>query len=162
MGLATSKTRLRCYHDDMTTKNIVSGVSLVPSRRFWIVGLVLYAAFIVLLVVLADLGRLPLFFFFPAYDTVGHFVLIGLLAFFINGALNGRVAFRVVGLPVYTAVLVTAVLALAEELSQGFLLTRTMSLRDSLADLAGILVFGFLSARLLAIKNGKQVNADGR
>lgn len=132
----------------MISKKRVFGISGDISRRAWLVGLILYAAFIALIVLLADLGRLPLFFFFPGYDTVGHFVLIGLLAFFINGVMGGRVAFRVGGIPVHTAILATAGLALVEELSQGFMSTRSMSLRDFAADAAGILFFVFLSNRL--------------
>jgi hypothetical protein len=116
--------------------------------RFWRVGLAGHMLFVGLIVVLADLGRLPALVFMPRYDLVGHFILIGLLAFFLNGVMRAKVL-RIGKLRFYQASVMVFAVALVEELSQGFLANRTVSLWDLLAGTAGILFFSWLAARLV-------------
>ena len=118
------------------------------SIRFWRLGLGGHLLFVVLIVLLADLGRLPAIVFLPRYDLIGHFVLIGLLAFFLNGAMGAKV-FRIGRLCLYQASVIVFFVALGEELSQGLLANRTLSLWDLLAGTAGILFFSWLAARLV-------------
>ncbi len=79
----------------------------------------------------------------PGLDKVGHFTLMGGLAFFVNLALGLRqwrdwlIGSLLVGIAV-----------LAEEISQIWFPARTFDLVDLAADLAGIVFFGWLAKRV--------------
>lgn len=90
----------------------------------------------------------------PNADKALHFLLFGLIAFWLNLWLRGRmlrVGGRLMGkhalLPV--AVLVPFLLALGEESMQAFSPLRTASTADLAADLAGLTFFWGLSTMLL-------------
>jgi VanZ family protein len=100
------------------------------------------AVSVVLLTVAADLGRGGSVFAFSAYvpggDITGHFVLFCLLSFFVTSWLSRSAATT----PRWSRVRTTAFLAIVvaiEELSQAFISTRTFSLLDLSASLAGLL-----------------------
>ena len=117
-------------------------------RRWIWWGSALWLASVVVIIVLADLGRLkPIYTILTAYpgsDKVGHFVLIGGVAFFMNLLLRCR-EWR--GWLVGSVVVGT--LATLEEFSQLSMSTRTFDLLDLTADFAGIFFFGWLANRLL-------------
>jgi membrane-associated phospholipid phosphatase len=99
---------------------------------------------------MAYLGYLPWrLLAWPNADKVLHFLLFGLIAFWLNLWLRGRML-RLRGwslLPV--AVLVPFLIALSEESMQAFSPLRTASLMDLSADLAGLLFFWGLSTLLI-------------
>lgn len=115
---------------------------------------VLFTLFIILIIVLADLGKLSTFFItqFPYADKAGHFILYGILALLINLTL-----FR--SLPPspslrrsrkWAAVLSGLVLALLigiEEFSQQYFANRTFSLSDLSASYLGVIVFSWLALK---------------
>ncbi len=95
----------------------------------------------------------------PNADKVLHFLLFGLIAFWLNLWLRGRVL-RVWGYAVAPiAVLVPFVLALSEELMQAFSPLRTASTADLAADLAGLIFFWGLSMLLI---NSERRSKQGR
>ena len=106
-----------------------------------------WLAFVLVIIALADLGRLRPFLTFinahPGSDKGGHFVLIGGVAFFFNLSLRCR-EWRgwLIG-----SVLV-GTLATLEEISQLSIPLRTFDLLDLAADFAGICFFGWLAKRL--------------
>ena len=116
-----------------------------------IVITLLFAAFIIGIVVLADgghLGFLSFVYDFPHGDKVGHFILFGILAFLINLTFLRS-------LPISTskrvAVTVTLILALAigvEEYSQRFFANRASSIVDLLFGYAGIALGAWLAHRM--------------
>ncbi len=107
-------------------------------------GMLLYIGFIVGIVVMADLGRFPDIFLFyqrvPGADTMGHFVLMGLLALIVNETLGwrtwdwGRVRF-------WTGTSLVVLIVTVEEVSQHWLPRRSFSLTDLSADYLGIWFF---------------------
>lgn len=94
----------------------------------------------------------------PHFDLAGHFVLIGGLAFFLDGVLDYRPVTR--RSPAWLRLAPVAVVALAamEELAQALTPRRTSSVSDFLADVAGVVVFSWLSYRLG--RRGRAVHAN--
>ena len=109
----------------------------------------LFLAFIIGLIVLADADLLPDFinaiYDFPNGDKVGHFVLYGLLNFFITRAFLSSLPTRRGGLATLSVGLILALFVALEELSQMFFSARTFSLLDLTASLLGIIVGGWVA-----------------
>ncbi len=84
----------------------------------------------------------------PQSDKAIHFVIAGLLAFFLDGALARRTVVTIGGLAVPLAAVVVLVPTGIEECLQSFSELRTSSLGDFAGDVVGVLVFIPLSRRL--------------
>ncbi len=103
----------------------------------------LFAAFILAVIVLADGGHLRFLGFlydFPYGDTAGHFILYGILSFLVNLTFLRSFPFRISKL---VAVTVTLILALAiglEEWSQNFFPKRSPDWVDLAFSYAGVTV----------------------
>ncbi len=109
---------------------------------------ILFAVFLVALVILANLGLGSSFYSFiriiPGGDKTGHFVLFGLMSFFLNSALDGKlINFHLLKMMKGSFILI--VIITIEELSQYFIPTRTFSLLDLGASYLGVYCFGELS-----------------
>lgn len=111
---------------------------------------VLFTIFIILVIILADRGLLgPLHFIydFPYGDKAGHFILYGLLAFFITLA-SIRSFLRLDPKRVALSIgLILALLIGAEEYSQKFFANRTFDLIDLLASYIGLIVGGWAALK---------------
>jgi len=109
----------------------------------------LFLAFIIGLIILADADLLPDFvrelYKFPNGDKVGHFVLYGLLIFFITRAFLSSLPTRRGGWVTLSVGLILAVFVALEELSQMFFSARTFSLLDLTASFLGIIVGGWVA-----------------
>lgn len=111
---------------------------------------ILFTAFILLIIVLADtdrLGILRLINQLPLGDKIGHFVLYGILALLINLTL-----FR--SLPSWSRAklalisgLILAILIGLEEFSQQWFASRTFSLSDLTASYLGVILFSWVSIK---------------
>ena len=108
----------------------------------------LFLAFIIGLIVLADADLLPDFinaiYDFPNGDKVGHFILYGLLNFFITRVFLSSLPTRRGGWVTLSVGLILALFVALEELSQMFFSARTFSLLDLTASLLGIIVGGWV------------------
>lgn len=114
-------------------------------------GLALLAIAIVIgIIILADRGLAASYFGFlygfPGGDAVAHFLILGTLTFLVTWAFPrtqpiGQWNFAL-------APLVILILISIEEISQGFIPGRTLSLIDWLANFSGIVVGGMLGWRL--------------
>lgn len=111
---------------------------------------VLFTIFIILVIILADRGLLgPLHFIydFPYGDKAGHFILYGLLNFFITlASIRSFLRFD----PKRVALSIGLILALligAEEYSQKFFANRTFDLIDLLASYIGLVVGGWVALK---------------
>lgn len=105
-----------------------------PSLRWWRLACSGYFVLIALVVILADGGALPIAAVVP-YDVVLHFVLLGFAGWLLHGALGRkRWGFWPVGPTL------VALGAIAEEISQAFVVARTFSLADMAANVAGVAV----------------------
>ena len=131
-------------------------VYTAPSVRRGVLFMMKYAAilftiFIVLVIILADRGLLgPLHFIydFPYGDKAGHFILYGLLNFFITlASIRSLLRFD----PKRVALSIGLILAMligAEEYSQKFFANRTFDLIDLLASYIGLVVGGWAALKI--------------
>ncbi|NLS78900.1 MAG: VanZ family protein, partial [Chloroflexi bacterium] len=104
----------------------------------WTIAFLVYLALLVSIIALAYLGHIPAeIAYIPAYDTIGHVVLLGIAAYLLHRALNRRTV-RVLGVALPLGPLLVALVALLEELAQGWSPRRTASPFDLAADFAGI------------------------
>lgn len=105
-----------------------------------------FTLFIIIVIVLADRDAIPPFikvlYDFENGDKLGHFILYGLLNFFITLtfiALPNRDANRMA----LSVGLILALIVTAEEFSQQFFSARTFDLIDLAASFVGLLVGGW-------------------
>lgn len=108
----------------------------------------LFFSFIIWIIYKANKGQESIFFelvaVIPYGDKVGHFFLFGCLTLLLNIAFKfktqsfGKLTF-------YLGTLLVIIFVVLEELSQGFVSTRTLDIKDLLADGVGILIFSILS-----------------
>ena len=108
----------------------------------------LFALVLAGIVVIANLGYGGTLFSaaraVPHGDKICHFILMGLLSFFVNTAFSAR-RFRIMSVSVLKGSFLVFAIVTAEEFSQLFLEYRTFSLSDLVSDYAGILLFGRLA-----------------
>jgi VanZ family protein len=106
--------------------------------------------FIIFIVILADMGRMPRFISvaveeLPYGDKVAHFILFGILNFFITRAaistFSSRDALRVALL----AGFILALLVGLEEFSQNYFSERTAEWVDLFAGYAGMFIGGMVA-----------------
>jgi VanZ family protein len=118
----------------------------------------LFSLFIVAVIILADAGllagQLAAMHALPMGDKIGHFMLIGLLAFLIILSLISELPDRD---PKRIALVVAILLALIfgiEEASQGPIRGRDANIADLAANYAGIAVFSWLSLKVKLKRKG--------
>jgi VanZ family protein len=112
---------------------------------------ILFTVFVIVVIVLADRGSLPYsiraLYDFPNGDKLGHFVLFGLLNFFLARALLSAFPSKPKGWVTVSISLILALLVAAEEWSQQFFATRTFDLLDLLASCVGLVVGGWAAQK---------------
>jgi VanZ family protein len=110
---------------------------------------VLFFIFIIAIIVLADNGSLPRFipaiYDFPNGDKLGHFILYGLLNFFITFVFLSSRPSKPRGWVTVSVGLILALLIALEEYSQRFFSTRTFDLIDLSASYLGLLAGGWMA-----------------
>ena len=108
---------------------------------------VLFSIFILGLVILADTGNLErpmrVISDFPYGDKFGHFILYGLLNFFVTRAFLSSLPFRTRGWATLSIGLILSFVITLEEFSQKFFASRTFSYLDLFASLLGVFVGGW-------------------
>ncbi len=107
----------------------------------------LFFIFIIAVIVLADNGSLPrsirAVYDFPNGDKLGHFILFGLLDFFLVRAFLSSHPSRPRGWVTLSIGLILALLIALEEFSQKFFANRTFDLIDLFASFLGVVVGGW-------------------
>lgn len=110
---------------------------------------VIFLAFILAVIILADMGEIPAsihaLYRFPYGDKVGHFILFGLLNFFLTRAFLSSQPNRRRKLAAVSTGLILAMFIALEEWSQQFFSTRTFDLLDLLASYLGLALGGWLA-----------------
>jgi polysaccharide biosynthesis protein VpsQ len=111
----------------------------------------IFLLFIIVVIVLADIGSVPplvrALYRFPNGDKAGHFVLYGLLNFFLTRAFISPPAGRPRGRVTVSISLILALIIALEEWSQQYFSTRTFDLLDLLASYLGLTVGGWMAWR---------------
>ncbi len=111
---------------------------------------VLFALFIILMIVLADTGNLGILYYInriPYADKAGHFILYGILALLINLTLFRSLPARSRMRVAVISGLILALLIGLEELSQRNFAARTFSLGDLSASYLGLIFFSWLAIK---------------
>ncbi len=102
-----------------------------------------FSIFIIVVIVLADMGTLPGLirglYDFPNGDKLGHFILYGILSLLLNLAFTVRPGANLSRM-LWTVSLILALLISLEEWSQSLFDSRTMDIVDLLASYAGVTV----------------------
>ena len=101
----------------------------------------LFAIFILVVIVLADmdrLGFLAVVYAFPMGDKAGHFLLFGILSFLVNLTTLRSRPFLNSKRAAATVTLILALLIAAEEFSQKYFASRTFSSSDLFFSYAGV------------------------
>ncbi|MBI9105234.1 MAG: VanZ family protein [Spirochaetales bacterium] len=113
-----------------------------------------YCLLILITIVLADLGKLPLHLLsgIPHYDKAAHLVVYGLLYGLLNSFLKKR-AVSILNRNFSFAFMITAVLITAEEFSQLLFPSRTFSLVDLLMGFIGVFI---VNISLISIFPGEE------
>ena len=110
---------------------------------------ILFGTFILVIVVLADLGflqgQLRLLHSIPYGDKAGHFILLGILTFLVVSSVLQSYPGWNPNRAVAGVALVLAVLSGIEEASQIFFPGRHAGIEDLMANYAGIFVFSLLA-----------------
>lgn len=118
----------------------------MPVWRWW-VGFLVIVGIGLAMSNLAYREGLPELLTFGEIDKALHCALAGLLAFFLDGALQRRSAFKAFGLAVPAAAMLILVPLGIEEYLQRYADFRTSSVLDFLADVVGVAAFIPLSRR---------------
>lgn len=127
--------------------------NILTKNRKWILGgvAILFLAFFSYVIYSANQGSLPLFirrlYMFPGGDKVGHLILMGFLAFFVNLLLYPK-SFRVLGQSLFIGTLIVSILITVEEVSQILISNRTFDLVDLLFSYLGM-IMGDIGVRIL-------------
>ena len=111
-----------------------------------------FALFIILVIVLADMGILAQYVGFvyamPYGDKAGHFILYGILALLINlTVFHARPGQSLKRLAVTTSLILALLIGL-EEFSQQFFSNRTFSLMDLSFSYLGVIGFSWLALKI--------------
>ena len=110
----------------------------------------LYCIFIVTVLLVADLGLMPnisaLLHGYSGLDKVGHFILVGILAWLFNSAFRlGQL--NLGGLRIFIGTIVVVAVVTLEEVAQLWIYTRRFELIDLLAGYLGIATAEFFLKR---------------
>jgi VanZ family protein len=112
----------------------------------------LFTIFIIVVIVLADRDAIPPFikdlYDFENGDKFGHFILYGLLNFFVTLAIIRALPNRNSSRVALSVGLILALIVAAEEFSQQFFSARTFDLIDLAASFVGLLVGGWTAWHL--------------
>lgn len=113
---------------------------------------VVFLVFIVTVIILADHGNIPPFirsiYDFQYGDKLGHFILYGLLTFFITRTFLTALPSKPRGWVTLSTGLILALLIGVEEYSQKYFSHRTFDLIDLLASYLGLIVGGWAAFNL--------------
>jgi VanZ family protein len=119
----------------------------MKSHRLWIFAFWLYLGILMAIIISAYLKILPVkSSTIPFYDTVGHFILIGIAAFLSHLALNKRrISYLNISLPL--APILVILFTVTEECLQILSPYRIFDLIDLASDFCGVVLFTWLAEK---------------
>ncbi len=111
------------------------------SNTNWVIAFAGYFAFLLLILLLADMGKLPVALTQrPPYDKVGHFILYGIASFLSHRAIDRRMM-ALGNYPIPLGPFLFGAFTVFEEMLPSILPHRSASLEDLAASLFGIVLF---------------------
>lgn len=127
-------------------------VSKMRIQRIFLMTAICFFTFIIWIIFMANTGR-DMFLFemtrsIPFGDKLGHIMVFGSLTLIANLALKGRY-FRFKFASLYWGSLAVLVFVTLEELSQYFIVTRSLDVFDYLANVFGVLCFSWLTREII-------------
>lgn len=119
------------------------------TKTFWTYGFGIHLGLVLMIAISAYLGILPTTYGkIPHVDLLGHAVLIGFLAFFLDGILDFRPLFSGKFSSIRLAPILIMGIAAVEEVAQVLSPRRSASLGDFIADVVGIVLCSWLARHL--------------
>lgn len=113
---------------------------------------VVFTLFIIGIIILADQDAIPPFiralYDFPNGDKVGHFILYGMLNFFLTSAFVRALPNQTSSRVALSVGFILALAVAAEEYSQQYFSARTYDLIDLAASCVGLIVGGWVALRI--------------
>lgn len=115
------------------------------TQKTWIIAFIGYFIIILTIMLVADLGMLPLKFLsnIPYYDKIGHFFLYGIASFLCHRA-TGKKMMAIFHYPIPLGPFIFSIFTIAEEMLQAILPHRTASAADLFFGMLGIILFYWL------------------
>ncbi|MBH8567074.1 VanZ family protein [Nostoc sp. CENA67] len=128
----------------------------MKSNRRWVFAFWVYFGILMSISVSAYLKIIPTEISkFPYYDTILHFLLLGIAAYLSHLALHKR-KIQLLNIYLPLAPLIVIFFCLVDEMIQFFVPYRSFDLVDLAADLGGIVLFTWLAERQRPRGVGKQ------
>jgi polysaccharide biosynthesis protein VpsQ len=126
------------------------------THRFWIICFWFYLGILFAISMSAYLRVIPTEIAqFPYYDTVLHFLLLGIAAYLSHLALNKR-QLHILDTALPLAPFLVFMFCIIDEIIQKFTPHRSADIIDLLADVCGIIVFTLLAERTPTYKLGNK------
>lgn len=117
----------------------------MKSRRFWAIAFWFYLGILFAISMSAYLKVIPTEVArFPYYDTILHFLLLGIAAYLSHLALNKR-QIHILGTALPMAPFIVLLFCILDEVIQKFTPHRSADIVDLIADICGIIVFTWLA-----------------
>jgi hypothetical protein len=120
----------------------------MTTHQRWVFAFWVYLGILLTIIISAYLKMLPVKnSAIPFYDTIGHFILIGIAAFLSHLALKKqRITYLNITMPL--APIIVSIITLIEECLQKLSPNRSFDLLDLASDLCGIIIFTWLAEKV--------------
>ena len=128
------------------------------SNKGWVLAFWFYFGILMAIIISAYLRILPVkSSTIPYYDTIGHFILLGIATFLAHLALRKRKIYgKRISIPL--APIIVVIFCVIDELLQSLSPNRTASFSDLAADLVGVMVFYWLAEKVkLKVSKGENL-----
>ncbi|BAZ42553.1 hypothetical protein NIES4101_85220 [Calothrix sp. NIES-4101] len=119
----------------------------MKSRRFWVTAFCFYLGILFAISMSAYLKIIPTEIArFPYYDTILHFLLLGIAAYLSHLALNKR-QLHILNTALPLAPLIVFLFCIIDEIIQKYTPHRSADMIDLAADICGIILFTWLAEK---------------
>ncbi|AFZ58723.1 VanZ family protein [Anabaena cylindrica FACHB-243] len=119
----------------------------MTTHQRWVFAFWVYLGILLSIFISAYLRIMPTeLAIFAHYDTIMHFLLLGMAAYLGHQALNQR-KFKIFNIPLPLAPFIVLLVSIIDEIVQSFVPYRSADITDLAADILGIIVFTWLAEK---------------